>query len=108
MTRSTIADAVDFLGANLSTSSSNDSSSIDLHVPVARLAEALPIMADVALRPTFPDRELQRVRDELLTSILQARDDPASLVQFAFPRLVFGAKHRYGTPAIGTAASIKA
>ena len=102
-----IADAVDFLGANLSTSSSNDSTSIDLHVPVARLAEALPIMADVALRPTFPDKELQRVRDELLTSILQARDDPASLVQFAFPRLVFGPEHRYGTLAFGTAAAIR-
>ena len=102
-----IADAVDFLGASLSTSGEIDSTSIDLHVPVARLAEALPIMADVALRPTFADKELQRVRDELLTSILQARDDPASLVQFAFPRLVFGPEHRYGTLTFGTAAAIR-
>src|SRR3989442_13782617 len=42
-----IADAVDFLGANLGTSSATDSSAVRLHVPVARLAEALPIMADV-------------------------------------------------------------
>src|SRR5437667_6980519 len=49
-----IADAVDFLGADLGTSSATDSSAVRLHVPVARLAEALPIMADVALRPTFP------------------------------------------------------
>jgi zinc protease len=102
-----IADAVDYLGANLSTSSSSDASFVDLHVPVARLADALPIMADVALRPTFPDKELTRVRDELLTSILQAQDDPAALVQFAFPRLVFGPTHRYGTVLIGTAAAVK-
>ncbi len=102
-----IADAVDFLGATLSTSSAIDSSSIDLHVPVARLGEALPIMADVALRPTFPQRELERVREELLTSILQARDDPAALVQFAFPRIVYGAAHRYGTLPFGTAAAIE-
>ena len=44
---------------------------VDLHVPVARLADALPIMADVALRPTFPDAELKRLRDERLTSLLQ-------------------------------------
>lgn len=102
-----IADAVDYLGANLSASSSSDAGFVELHVPVTRLGDALPIMADVALRPTFPEAELKRVREELLTSILEAADDPASLVQFAFPRLVYGAAHRYGTVSIGTAASLK-
>jgi zinc protease len=102
-----IADAVDYLGANLSTSSTSDATFVDLHVPVARLGDALPIMADVALRPTFPQEELQRVREELLTSIVQAEDDPESLIQFAFPRLVFGPEHRYGTMSFGTAASLK-
>jgi len=41
-----IADAVDYLGATLSTDSTSDASSIELHVPVTRLTEALPIMAD--------------------------------------------------------------
>src|SRR6185503_1125274 len=95
------------LGASLSTSSTSDASYVELHVPVARLGDALPIMADVALRPTFPADELQRVREELLTSLIQAEDDPESLVQFAFPRLVFGLQHRYGTLSIGTAAAVK-
>ena len=49
-----IADDVDFLGADLGTGSSFDATAVRLHVPVARLADALPIMADVVLRPTFP------------------------------------------------------
>jgi predicted Zn-dependent peptidase len=64
-------------------------------------------MSDVALHPTFPEKELQRVRDELLTSLIQAQDDPEQLVRFAFPRLVFGTQHRYGTLSVGTAAAIK-
>jgi zinc protease len=102
-----IADAIDYLGATLSTESSFDASSIDLHVPMARLAEALPIMSDVALRPTFPEEELKRVREDLLTSFVEAEDDPESLVQFAFPRLVFGPQHRYGTLSMGTPAAAK-
>jgi len=102
-----LADAVDYLGANLSTSSTSDASYVDLQVPVARLGDALPIMADVALRPTFPEDELKRVREDLLTSIVQAEDDPATLVQFAFPRIVFGPQHRYGTMAFGTSATLK-
>src|SRR5437764_6183294 len=45
-----IADAVDFLGADLGAASAVDASTVRLHVPVARLADALPIMGDVALR----------------------------------------------------------
>src|SRR5207248_7312421 len=37
-----IADAVDFLGAELNASSAFDATTVRLHVPVARLADALP------------------------------------------------------------------
>ena len=72
-----IADAVDFLGADLGTTSGIDSSAVRLHVPVARLADALPIMADVALRPTFPKDELERLRRERLTALLAGARRPA-------------------------------
>src|SRR5207248_1800778 len=59
-----IADAADFLGADIGSTSAVDSSAVRLHVPSARLADALPIMADVALRPTFPRDELDRQRQQ--------------------------------------------
>ena len=49
-----IADDVEFLGASLGTSSSFDASAVRLNVPVRQLRPALALMADVALRPTFP------------------------------------------------------
>jgi predicted Zn-dependent peptidase len=103
-----IADDIEFLGAALGTSSSFDASAIRLNVPASRLAAALPIMADVALRPTFPQAELDRLRQERLTALLQARDDTAQVAPLAFARVVFGATHRYGTSAMGTAATLKA
>ncbi len=103
-----IADAAEFLGANLTTSSSFDASAVRLNVPARRLAEALPLMADVALRPTFPIAELDRLRQERLTAILQARDDASAVVGPAFSQVVFGKAHRYGTGANGTTATLKA
>ena len=103
-----IADAVDFLGADVSATSGIDSSAVRLHVPVARLADALSIMADVALRPTFPSDELERLRKQRLTSLLQARDDPATIAALAFSRVLYGPAHRYGTATSGTAETIKA
>ena len=102
-----IADAIDYLGADLGASSSVDSSTVRLHAPVARLADALPIMADVALRPAFPKDELDRQRTQRLTSLLQGRDDPPTISSVAFSRVLYGKGHRYGTPTMGTAETIK-
>ena len=102
-----IADEIDFLGADLATNSSFDASAVRLGVPVARLSQALSVMADVTLRPTFPDAELERVRQERLTDLLQARDDAATVAPMAFARQLFGPSHRYGTGAVGTATTIK-
>ena len=103
-----LADAIEFLGANLSTASSFDASSVRMSVPVSKLAEALPLMSDVALRPSFPVSELDRLRKERLTGLLQARDNAGALIQLAFPRIVFGPTHRYGTSANGLPATIEA
>jgi zinc protease len=103
-----LADAIEFLGATLGTTSTFDYSAVRLSVPVARLGDALPLMGDVLMRPTFPAAELERLRKERLTRLLQARDDPAAIIEMAFPRIVFGEKHRYGTSAGGDAAEVKA
>ena len=103
-----LADAVEFLGAELGTTSSFDASAVRLNAPALRLEQALPIMADVALRPTFAAEELDRLRQERLTALIQARDDPAAAAGPAFARVVYGAQHRYGTGAAGTTATLTA
>lgn len=103
-----LADAVEFLGAQLSTSSTFDYSAVRMSTPVSKIAEALPLMADVVQRPTFSTSELERLRKERLTRLLQARDDPAQIIELAFPRLVFGSTHRYGTAAAGGVSEAKA
>jgi zinc protease len=103
-----LADAADYLGADLSTGSSFDASWARVNVPVARLAAALDILGDVVLRPRFPEAELERLRKEGLTAMLQARDDPQAIAARAFPRLLYGPKHRYGLPQVGTPESLRA
>ena len=100
-----LADAVDFLGATLTTGASFDSSVIHLHTPASKLDHALPLLADVTLRPTFPQNELDRIRKERLAALLQSRDNPAAIAAAGFARLVYGANHRYGTLTMGTEAS---
>jgi predicted Zn-dependent peptidase len=67
----------------------------------------LPIFADVVLRPTFPDADLERVRKDRLTELLQLRDEPRAIASVAFANALYGRGHRYGTPTIGTEASVR-
>jgi predicted Zn-dependent peptidase len=103
-----LADAIDFLGATLTTGSGFDSSSVRLHSLSSKLDAALPIMADVVRRPTFPQADMDRLRTERLTTLLQVRDNPQQLAAAAFARILFGEQHRYGTGAMGTESVNKA
>jgi predicted Zn-dependent peptidase len=103
-----LADAVEYLGADLSTTASFDYTAVRLATPVRNLPEALSLLGDVVLRPTFPATELDRLKKERLTTLLQAQDNPAAIVQAAFPRVVFGSAHRYGTPVAGLAPVVEA
>jgi zinc protease len=103
-----LADAIEMLGATLTTGSAYDVSTVELHALAETLEDALPLMADVVRRPTFAAEELERLRAERLTTLLQMRDNPAQLATAAFNRLLYGASHRYGTSIIGTEAANRA
>jgi predicted Zn-dependent peptidase len=101
-----LSDAVEFLGASLTATSATDSSTIRLHLPLSKLDDGLPLMADVTLRPMFAQPDLDRVRKSRVTNIAQARDSPGTLVGLAFNRILYGPAHRYGTGSAGTDASM--
>jgi zinc protease len=103
-----IADQIAFLGINLFPASSWESSTLTLHTPTAQLDSALALFADVALHPSFPANEFERIRKQRLTELLQLRDQGPAIANIAFPAIVYGTAHPYGIPAIGTEASVKA
>src|SRR5512132_760317 len=103
-----IADQIAFLGISLSPTSSWESSTLSLHTPIAQLDSALALFAYVALHPSFPANEFERVRKTQLTELLQLRDQGAAIASIAFPAIIYGNAHPYGAPSQGTEASVKA
>jgi predicted Zn-dependent peptidase len=102
-----ISDVADYLGANLSAGAGWDATTVGVNVPSSRLEPALALLGDVILRPTFPGPEVERVRAELLTEILQWRDDPEEIASIAFAKSVFPG-HPYAHDVQGDAASVRA
>jgi zinc protease len=102
-----IADQIAYLGISLSPSSSWESSTLSLHTPIAQLDSALALFADVALRPSFPADEFERLRKNRLTDLLRLRDQGPAIANLAFPAIIYGGVHPYGAATLGTEASVK-
>ena len=101
-----LADAIDFLGAQLNVTAGQHTAAVVLHTPLARLDSALALMADVTLRPTFPGAELERKRKERLTTLMQWRDEPRALASVVFNRTLYG-DHPYGRYSIGDESALQ-
>jgi zinc protease len=97
-----LVEAAERLGAELHGSAGWDSLAVSLEVPRSHLAGALPLMAEMALRPSFPEREVERLRQERLNDLQQVMADPARRAEKAFAAAVYAPEAAYARPAGGT------
>ena len=102
-----IADQVAQLGASLTTGSSTDATTISGRSLSKNFAETLELMADVALRPSFPSDEIERQRANRLAQLVQQRDSPAQVAGQVMAAALYGARHPYGYTELGTESSNK-
>ena len=100
-----IADAIDFVGGVLGTGAGSDLSYINAVVMKDSYALALELMADIAQRPTFAQAEIDRQRQQALSSLKVSADDPDAVAGQVIDRLIYGF-HPYGLPGSGTAESL--
>ncbi len=97
-----IAERAESLGARLGVGSSLDRSYLSMNALTARLGESLELYADVLLNPTFPEKELERLRGQTLATIQQEKAQPPAIISRVAPKLLFGEGHAYSNPASGT------
>jgi len=103
-----LAEAIEGIGASLSVSTHWDATRIGTSVLADRLPEALDLLAEVALRPSFPDSEVARTRDQRLATIQQERTDPSRMAELAFRGAVYADGAAYHRAIGGTQTSVEA
>ena len=102
-----ISGQASLLGAELGAGSGWDSSSLSLDVPAAGWGKALDLLADIALHPSFPQPELQRVKKEIEGAIQQELAEPDAVAGAVLDRAIYGRSHPYGRPGEGVLRSIR-
>ena len=102
-----LVEAAERLGASIHAESGWDATSAGLDVPASRLAPALELLAEVVRRPSFPEAEIERLRDERLTDLLQAKADPRRRADEAYVSSIYAPSSPYHRPAGGAADTVE-
>lgn len=91
-TKAELDEAVDFLGATLSTSSSGAyASSLKKHAD-----KIMALMAEVVLHPSFPEDELEKIKKQTLSALEANKDDADAIAADVAQVLRYGKDHPYG------------
>ncbi|MGZ6270310.1 MAG: M16 family metallopeptidase [Candidatus Limnocylindrales bacterium] len=101
-----LTEATERLGATLHAEASWDAFAATVEVPGERLAPSLELLAEMALHPTFPEAEVERLREERLNDLLQARADPRRRAEEVFAASVYAPASPYSRPAGGRAETV--
>lgn len=102
-----IADDLDGRGASLSVIAGRHQMAVAATCLADDFQSVLALAADVARHPRFADDEIATRRENLITSLRQAEDDPASMAGDAFMKALYG-DHPYARKVRGTVAGIEA
>jgi zinc protease len=97
-----ISDRAESLGSPLAVGSTLDRSFLNMNALSNRLPESLELYADVLLNPTFPAKELERLRGTTLATIQQEKAQPSATINRIMPKLIYGEGHPYSNPSSGT------
>ena len=97
--------ALDFLGANLSSSSSKDYISVALKVLKKDLVQGFNLFMDAITQPVFPEDEFRREIQRTLGAIKSVEEDPGGLSEREFFKTLF-ATSSYGHSVMGTEESL--
>lgn len=101
-----LAEALEGIGASLQASASWDATTVSVTCLADRLEEALGLLAEVVLRPAFPEEEVARIREQQLARIRQREMDPGSLASDRAAELIHASGLPYARPVGGTVVSV--
>jgi zinc protease len=101
-----IADAADHLGAQLKSQAVVDNSDLSIDALSNTTDATFELLSDMSEHPAFAEEEVDRVRKQQLTGILQEADEPIAATLRVAVKALYG-DSPYGYPAIGTTASVK-
>jgi zinc protease len=96
-----IAERLEFTGSYFRAHASHDGTVLSLSSMTRYFPESFDIVADLLCNASYPEQEIERLKRQRLTALLQQKDRPGTIASVVFHRRLFGDHHPYGTDPLG-------
>lgn len=103
-----LIDRFERLGASVDVATDWDGAVVTLTALRERLGPAVTLLGEVLRSPSFPQREVDRLKAERLADRLQLRAEPRGLADEMFARFLYEPQSRYSRPEGGSEESVAA
>ena len=103
-----LSDTLEKLGTAIHAGADWDSSMLKVTFLSEHLDLVIALLAEVILEPTFPEREVQRLKDERIADLVQIESEPRALADQRFEEFLYSPASRYARPAEGSRESVSA
>jgi zinc protease len=103
-----IATDLEVLGATLGSGSNVDGSFVNWRSLKVSAEATMALAAEVVLEPSFPTTDVERVRNDRRTQLLQQKDSPFQTAFRVLYPAMYGAAHPYGHVPLGDDESLQA
>lgn len=103
-----IAVAAESVGATVNAGGGMNASGFGGRSLVEDLPLVLELLADMLLRPTFPEQEIERLRGQILMGLRESEQDPRTQASRAARALLYPSEHPYSRLSSGSLASVEA
>lgn len=105
-TAAELEEAIGLLGANINVRSGLEEITISGSTLARNFEETLNLVEEMLLNPRWDEKDFEKIKQEILTSIKGREANPNAIASLNFDKLIYGKDHIFSLPVNGTQESI--
>ncbi len=103
-----LEEAIDELGANIYMYTGREAITVSVNCLSSKFSDVYKLVEEILLEPRWDEKEFARVKKMTVENISRSKVSPTAVSMNAFNKLVYGDKHIFSVPTLGTTESVEA
>jgi zinc protease len=103
-----LEEAIDELGANIRMYTGREAITLSVNCLTSKLSDVYTLVEEILLEPRWDEKEFDRVKKQTIENINRSKVSPTAVARNVFNKLVYGDKHIFSVPTLGTMESVDA
>jgi zinc protease len=103
-----LEEAIDDTGANIYMYTGRESITMRVNCLASKFDEVCRLVEEILLEPRWDEKEFDRVKKQTIENINRSKVNPTTVARNVFSQFVYGDKHIFSIPTLGTADSVQA